>query len=309
MQTILGAGGTIGTPLAKALIKYTDKIRLVSRNPKKVNKMDELFPADLSDHTQIDRAVEGSEVVYVVLGFEYKLAVWKKIWPGFISAVIAACKKHKAKLVFFDNVYLYDRAATTHLTENSPINAPSKKGKIRQQVSEMIMNEARNNTLQAMIVRSADFYGPDNKNSALGIMVVDNLMKGKKAQAFGDVHKIHTYTYTPDAALATALLGNTEDAYNQVWHLPTTKEKLTTLQWIEMIASALNTKANVQVLPVWLMKFLGLFIPVMKEFPEMNYQYEQDYLFDSSKFEEKFGIMATPPREGIKQMIESLRLP
>jgi len=33
MQTILGAGGAIGVELAKALPKYTSKIRLVSRNP------------------------------------------------------------------------------------------------------------------------------------------------------------------------------------------------------------------------------------------------------------------------------------
>lgn len=44
MQTILGAGGAIGIDLAKELLAYTDKIRLVSRNPVKVNAGDELFP-------------------------------------------------------------------------------------------------------------------------------------------------------------------------------------------------------------------------------------------------------------------------
>jgi hypothetical protein len=44
----------------------------------------------------------------------------------------------------------------------------------------------------------------------------------------------------------------------------------------------------------------------MREFPEMLYQYEQDYIFDSSKFEKRFGITATAPREGIKRLIESL---
>lgn len=34
MQTILGANGTIGKILAKELIQYTDRVRLVSRNPK-----------------------------------------------------------------------------------------------------------------------------------------------------------------------------------------------------------------------------------------------------------------------------------
>jgi hypothetical protein len=40
MQTILGAGGSIGTELAKALKLFTEDIRLVGRHPKKVNETD-----------------------------------------------------------------------------------------------------------------------------------------------------------------------------------------------------------------------------------------------------------------------------
>lgn len=307
MQTILGSGGAIGIPLAKELKKYTDRIRLVSRNPKKINETDELFQIDLNDFSQIDTAIAGSEVVYVVIGFEYKLSVWQKIWPSFMKAVIEACKKHKAKLVFFDNVYMYDTSAIPHMTENSPIHAPSKKGEVRQQLHEMIMKEVEKKTLTALIARSADFYGPHNKSSALNMMVVDNFMKGKKAQAFGNIHKIHTYTFTPDAAKATAILGNTNDAFNQVWHVPTTKEKLTNQEWIQLIANELGVEAKIQTLPVWMIKILGWFIPVMKEFPEMIYQYEQDYYFDSTKFEKRFGILATPPKLGIKILIENLK--
>ncbi len=307
MQTILGSGGAIGIPLAKELKKYTNKIRLVSRNPKKVNETDELYPIDLNDQNQIEKAISGSEVVYVVIGFEYKLSVWQKTWPSFMESVINACKLHHVKLVFFDNVYMYDKTAIPFMTETSPIHAPSKKGVVRQQLHDMIMNEVENNNLTALIARSADFYGPDNKNSALNMMVIDNFMKGKKAQAFGNVNKIHTYTFTPDAAKATALLGNTNDAYNQVWHVPTTKEKLTNLQWIQLIANEMKVEAKIQTVPVWLIKILGWFIPIMREFPEMIYQYEQDYIFDSTKFEKRFGISATKPKEGIKLLLENLK--
>lgn len=308
MQTILGSGGAIGIPLAEELIKYTKQIRLVSRNPKKVNETDELFPMDVYDLTQIDKAIAGSEIVYVVIGFEYKLSVWQKIWPSFMQEVINSCKKHGAKLVFFDNVYMYDKSAIPHMTETSPIKISSKKGEVRKQLHEMIMKEVANKTLTALIARSADFYGPDNKSSALNMMVVDNLMKGKKAQAFGNINKIHTYTYTPDAAKATAILGNTDDAYNQVWHVPTTKEKLTNKQWIQLIANELKVEAKIQTIPVWMIHILGLFIPVMKEFPEMLYQYEQDYIFDSSKFEKRFGIAPISPKEGIRILVEKLKI-
>jgi nucleoside-diphosphate-sugar epimerase len=307
MQTIIGSGGAIGMPLAKELNNYTDRVRLVSRNPFKVNETDELYPIDVNDLSQIDNAIAGSEVVYIVVGFQYKLSIWQKTWPPFMQKVIKACKTHNARLVFFDNVYMYSKSAISHMTEDSPLQPPSRKGEIRKQIHEMIMSETENNNLTALIARSADFYGPDNKNSMLSITVAENLMKGKKAQAFGDINRIHTYTYTPDAAKATAILGNTDDAYNQVWHLPTTKEPLTSRQWIKLIADELKVEPRIQKIPVWMIRLLGLFIPEMKEFPEMLYQYDQDYVFDSYKFEKRFGIEATAPKEGIKILIENLR--
>jgi nucleoside-diphosphate-sugar epimerase len=255
----------------------------------------------------VDKAIEGSQVVYVTIGFEYNLKVWKKTWPSFLQTVIDSCIKHNAKLVFFDNVYMYEKNSISLMTENSPINPPSEKGKVRQKLREMIMQAIEKNKLTALIARAADFYGPENKNSGLSIMVAQNLMNGKKAQVFGNPDRIHTYTYTPDAAKATAILGNSTSAYNQEWHVPTTSEKLTNRQWIELIAKELNTPAKIQKVPSWMLSLSGIFIPIMKEFPEMLYQYEQDYIFDSSKFESQFKLVATPPKEGIKNLVGSLK--
>ncbi|MEJ2307418.1 MAG: NAD(P)H-binding protein, partial [candidate division WOR-3 bacterium] len=67
MQTILGSTGTIGNVLAKSLTQYTDKIRLVSRNPQKVNSSDETMAADVTDGEKTNKAVEGSEVVFLTV--------------------------------------------------------------------------------------------------------------------------------------------------------------------------------------------------------------------------------------------------
>jgi nucleoside-diphosphate-sugar epimerase len=306
-QTVLGSGGAIGIPLAKELKKYTGEIRLISRNPVKVNETDELYPLDVNDLGKLSNAIKGSEVVYVTIGFEYSIKAWHKNWPPFMKAVIDACREHKAKLVFFDNVYMYAESAIPRMTEESAIQPSSRKGMVRKELCEMIINAVEKQEINAIIARSADFYGPYNKNSALGLMVAGNLLAGKKAQAFGDPSKIHTYTYTPDAARATAQLGNTPEAYNQVWHLPTTKEPVTGLQWIELIANELNMEPRMQKVPKWMIHLLGLFVPVMREFPEMMYQYEMDYIFDSSKFEKQFGWSATPPKEGVRTMIEYMK--
>jgi nucleoside-diphosphate-sugar epimerase len=304
MQTILGANGTIGSLLAKELIKYTDKIRLVSRNPRKVNETDELYPADLSYPAIVDQAVRGSDVVYIVVGFDYNLRVWEEIWPRFIRATIDACIKYKARLVFFDNVYLYDINAITHMTEDSVINPPSKKGAVRKQIAQMIMDEVNAGKLMALIARSADFYGPDNERSFVTEMVYKNLLKKKAANWFINADRKHSFTFTPDAAKATALLGNTDDAYNAVWHLPTDKNTYTGREFVELFAREMKALNKVMVLPFWLIKILGIFIPIMKEMPEMMYQYEREYFFDSSKFERRFNFSATTYKEGVRLTVQ-----
>jgi hypothetical protein len=51
---------------------------------------------------------------------------------------------------------------------------------------------------------------------------------------------------------------------------------------------------------------VAVFVPIMRKFPEMLYQQEQDYIFDCSKFEKCFGMMATSNQDGIQSLIESL---
>jgi nucleoside-diphosphate-sugar epimerase len=300
MQTILGANGTIGSLLAKELSAYTDKIRLVSRSPKKVNPTDELMPMDLKVVEGIDKAVAGSEVVYLVVGFEYKLKVWQRAWPALVKSVIEACSKHKAKLVFFDNVYAYDKNAIGHMKEDAPLNPPSKKGLVRMELVKMIMAAINDGKLTALIARAADFYGPANDKSIFIEMVIKNIKKGKKPMWLMDANKKHSFTYTPDAAKATALLGNTADAYNQVWHLPTDERQLSVNELVQLYPG--DKKAGITSLQPWFIKILGLFIPVMKEMPEMLYQFDRDYFFDSTKFNSRFNFRPTPYEEGIASL-------
>jgi nucleoside-diphosphate-sugar epimerase len=303
MQTILGANGTIGSVLARELMGYTDKVRLVSRNPGKVNPTDELFQADLSITGNAEEAIAGSEVVYLVVGLDYRINVWEETWPKIMRSVIDACIKHNARLVFFDNVYMYGLTEIGHMTETSIINPPSRKGVVRRQISNMLMDEVKAGRLMALIARSADFYGPGNDKSFLNEVVYKNLKKGKRANWFMNADVKHSFTYTPDAAKATAILGNTADAYNQVWHLPTDKNTLTGREMACLFAKELNVKCKISVMPMFMIKALGLLMPLMKEMPEMMYQYDRDYIFDSSKFESRFKFRTTTYQEGVRQTV------
>lgn len=302
MQTILGSGGTIGRDLAVELRQYTDDIRLVSRHPKKILPTDAVYPADLTQEDRTLKAVRGSEIVYLTAGLEYRAAVWKRDWPRIMENVLKACREFGSKLVFFDNVYMYDPEKMGHMTEETPIRPVSKKGKVRARLVQMVMDAVERGDIQAQIVRSADFYGPENHNSVLVETVPKNLEVGKKAIWFGSGDHPHSFTFSPDAARATALLGNTPEAYDQVWHLPTAPDPPTGKEWIEMFADEMNAEPKMQVVPVWMLRLMGLFNPMMRELGEMAYQYNRDYIFDSSKFAGRFQLAPTPYEKGVAEV-------
>jgi len=306
MQTILGSNGTTGTYIAKELPKYTDKIRLVSRNPQKVHADDELISLDLLEAEKVSQAVKGSDVVYLTVGIVYKLRAWQKQWEVIMRNAIHACKKHDAKLVFFDNVYPYGKV-DGWMTEETPINPSSEKGKIRARLDEMIMYDVERGNLQAIIARAADFYGPNTPLSFANVMVIENYLKGKKAQWMIDENKKHSFTYTPDAAKATALLGNTASAYNQVWHLPIDKNALTGKEFMELAARACGVEPKYTVLKKWMIQMAGMFNHNIKETVEMLYQLDSDYLFDSSKFDKTFNFKTTTYQEGIEETVRSYK--
>ena len=306
MQTILGSTGTIGNVLAKSLTQYTDKIRLVSRNPKKINEGDELVSANLFSADEIMKAVKGSDVVYLTVGLKYDINVWRTQWPKLMKNVLEACKINNSKFVFFDNIYIYGKV-DGWITEDSPVKPDSEKGKVRAELHKMIMNEVEQGNLKAIIARAADFYGPDTPLGFVNILVFDNYKKGKKAQWMIDVNKKHTFTYTPDAGNATAILGNTESAYNQVWHLPTNKNVLTGREFIELAAKAFGVKPEYTVLKKWMLSMVGLFVKEIKENNEMLYQNNSDYLFDSTKFEKAFNYQPISYEEGINSTAASMK--
>ncbi|MGJ1261099.1 NAD-dependent epimerase/dehydratase family protein [Sphingobacterium spiritivorum] len=305
MQTILGAGGDIGNLLAKELKQFTEKIRLVARHPRQVNGDDELVAADLLDPRAVSDAVEGSEIVYLTVGLKYDLRVWKAQWPVIIHHVVDACIQHNSKLVFFDNVYMYEKEAIANMTEDSRMVPPSDKGAVRLEVVRHIFEAIHTKNLKAVIARSADFYGPGSKNGILNMLVLNAVAKGKKANWQANPHKIHSFTYIPDAARATAILGNTESAYNQVWHLPTSSERLSGHQFVELANNIKNQKGSYRVLSPFILSIGGLFDRTIKELKEMQYQNDRDYFFNSDRFCDAFGFTPTSYRDGIAETLAS----
>lgn len=298
MQTILGANGIIAQEVSKHLPAYNTGIRQVSRHPKKINPTDELVAADLLNYEQTEKAVAGSDVVYLLAGLKYDLRVWQDQWPKVMKNVMDACKKHNSKLVFFDNVYAYGKVEGP-MTEATPLNPSSKKGEVRASIATMLLDEIKAGNLNGMIVRAADFYGPGALLSMTYETVAQRLKANKGAQWLGDPKKVHTFTYTPDAGKGVAMLGNTPSAFNQTWHALTSKEKITGEEYVRIACEIAGKPYKIQALPKFGVRLVGLFVPVLREMVEMMYQFDTDYVFDSTKFEKAFKVQATSYRDGI----------
>jgi len=303
LATILGAGGPIGNELAKILVAKNARVRLVARNPAPLDGT-EVRAADLADREQTLQAVAGSDVVFLVAGLAYELVVWQELWPRIMTNTIEGCKQANAKLVFFDNVYMYGKVQGP-MTEQTPDAPCSKKGAVRAAIATTLMDDVKAGNVSALIARSADFYGPNTRNGVPNVLVFENFAKGAAASWLVNAKVPHSLTFIPDAARGVAMLAERDSAFNQVWHLPTAASPPTGQEFIEMAAAAFGVKPRYRVLSKPLLRVVGWFDPRVRESYEMLYQSAEPYLFDSAKFATEFGFAGTPYSDGIRISAES----
>ena len=304
MFTILGAGGAIGNELVKELTPRNEAIRLVSRNPTLVPGAAEAIAADLSNLDDTLKAVSGSRIVFLVIGLRYEIKVWRELWPRIMHNVIEGTKRSGARLIFFDNVYMYGKVRGP-MTEETPFRPCSKKGEIRAQIATMLLNEIKAGSLTALIARSADFYGPRARTGIPNVLVFDKLAKGAKGSWLVNDSAKHSFTLTSDAARSLVLLADSESAWNQTWHVPTAADPPTGKQFIELVAKEFGTQPKYRVLTRPMLRLAGWFDTTVRELYEMLYQYEFDYIFDSTKFMKAFHFQPTSYSEGVHRTAQA----
>ena len=236
--------------------------------------------------------------MYLLVGLKYNLKSWQELWPRIMANVIEACKGAEAKLIFFDNVYMYGKVNGA-MTEETPYAPCSKKGEIRAQIATTLMNEVKAGSLTAMIARSADFYGPRTQNGVPNVLVLEPFSKRSSASWLVDASVPHSLTFTPDAARGLALLAERSSAWNQIWHLPTAPSPPSGEEFINLAAKEFGVAPKYRVLSRPMLRVYGWFNPLVRESYEMLYQNDSPYLFDSSKFSRDFGFAGTPYAEGI----------
>lgn len=305
MHTILGAGGPVANALTRQLIERNENIRLVSRRPAAITGSNISWQkADLLNFAEVLDAVKGSEVFYLTAGLVYDKDVWRQQWPVIMQNMINAAKETGARFIFFDNVYMYG-LVNGPMTEDTPYHPSSVKGEVRAKIATQLMDEIKAGNLNASILRGADFYGAESMNSFLDSMVLAKYAKGEKAQWMGNPNCLHSFTYLPDCGTAMRLLGETPEADNQIWHVPTAKP-MTGHQFMQLAASVYGVDPKYMRISKLMLQLLGVFNKLIRGTIEMYYQTDHDYIFDSSKFESHFKVKPTLYKDGITEISQTL---
>ena len=305
MHTILGAGGPVANALTRELANNNKTIRLVSRKPIQNTSPNITWQkADLLNYSELLAAAKGSEVIYLTAGLVYDKNVWQQQWPVIMQNFINLGKETGARLIFFDNVYMYG-LVNGPMTEDTPYKPSSVKGEVRARIATQLMDEVKAGNIRASIARGADFYATENKNSFLDMMVLDKYAKKQSAQWMGDDSKLHNFSYIPDMGKGLYLLGQNSESDNQIWHMPTAAP-LTGKQFIEMAANIYGVKPKYMSINKIMLWVFGLFVKVVMGTVEMYYQYDHDYIFNSDKFEKAFNVKPTSYQDGIKFASETL---
>lgn len=304
MQTVLGSGGQIAEELTRELHRsYTQDVRLVSRRPRQVNDTDQLVSADLMDAQATERAVAGSDIVYLTVGLPMDSGMWEQRFPTMMANTIAACRKHDNRLVFFDNTYMYPRTSAPQ-TEETVFEPVGRKATVRAQIATTLLAAQRAGTIDAVICRAPEFYGPGKTQSLTNSAVFDRIKQGKRPMVPLSAHTRRSLIWTPDASRAMAMIGNTPDAYGQTWHLPIDGDRLTYQGMIDVAAEVVGRRIPYTTVPQWVFRIGGLVNPAVKEAAELLPRYRQDNIFDSSKFATRFpDFVVTSYRDGISHLL------
>ncbi|RSS93308.1 NAD-dependent epimerase/dehydratase family protein [Streptomyces sp. WAC02707] len=289
-HTVLGSGPA-GTALARELVRRGHRVRLVDRkgDGPAVEGV-ERFAADVSTAEGARAAIGAAPVVYHCVNVGYHLQT--EVMPRVQEAVLAAVGETGARLVVLDTLYPYGETGGAVMTEDSPWQATSRKGRMRAELDERYLSAHREGTARVVLGRSADFVGPGVLNSSLGAAVFPAALTGGEVAGLGDIDLPHSYTDIRDVAAGLATLGERPEGDGRVWHLPTAPA-VSTREIHTMIEKRVGRPLNVVVVaePRPFGPFDERF---MAEYAEMFYQHTEPQIMDSSAFERAFGAVPTP---------------
>ena len=303
---VVFGGGPLGLAVLRALEKRHWLARLATRSGKPAGSAATSFEwvaADATDSSSVQRACAGASVVYHCAGAPYDR--WAELLPRMMDGIAGGARVAEAKLVYGDNLYAYGKVAGP-MREDLPSNPNTRKGHVRAQLSDRLLEAHHKGALRATIGRGSDFFGPNVLQSHAGARLFPQALAGKPTDVLGNADKPHTFTYIEDFGEALVALGERDEALGKAWHVPN-PETLTRRDFIERVYRFAGTEPKLRMIPRFVVAMMGLFDPTLREVHEMLYQFEDDFVVDSTRFTNTFGTTATPLDDALRATLDWYR--
>ena len=299
LHVILGTG-PVGCWTARSLVDRGLSVLAVNRSGRRPGLLPsevEVTAADATDEGQLATAYL-ADVVYQAMNPPYDK--WHEVFPSLQASALAAAARAGSRYVSVENLYMYNSTAV--MTEDSPQRPVSKKGELRRRMAEEVAAAHARGEVEAVPLRSADYYGPGVTGSALGDRVFPPLIAGKKAQVGGSATQPHSFAYIEDVGRAAAELGVRDEAVGRVWFAPHAPA-VTQGEMVAAICRELGLPPAVSVISPLMMRLAGLFVPGARETVEMLYEFTRPFVVDSSRIHGELGLAATPVDEGVRRTV------
>lgn len=300
---IVFGAGQIGTHLSALLLTQGHDVRIARRSGGGPDGIPVLH-GDAGDVAFATEAVRGASVVYHCMNPPYDAKVWARELPRIQESLITACGRENARLVVLDNVYALGKPGGRTLSEDSPIDPAGRKGEIRAQVAERLFEAHRHGLVRAVMGRASDFYGPGGTMTYFGDAFWPKALSSGVAQVLANPDTPHTYHFTRDVAAGLAVLGGApEDVTGGWWMLPAAPAE-SMRAMVTRFSDELGRELRVERMPKPLLNLVGLFVPMVRELAQMNYQWDEPFVVDDRKFRERFGGKPTPLDAGARETVE-----
>jgi len=305
-HVVLGTGA-IGRAVAEELIRRGESVRMVNRTGKldEASAGVELVASDLYDPAKVREATRGAKVVYQAAQPPYNQ--WPAKFPLLQKSIFDGLTGSSTKLVIVENAYMYGDTQGKPMTEDTPYQAHTRKGKVRSEISTAAFAAHKEGRMRVTAGRGGNFFGPWGTDSTMGARAFYPLLRGKPAQLIGPIDMPHTHTYVKDFGAALVILGEREESDGRAWHVPNDQPSISQAELVRMFAEEAGIEPKINSMSRFMMGIGGLFIPEAKETVEMMYEFDKPFIIDSGKFEKTFGMKATPLREALKETVRWFR--
>jgi nucleoside-diphosphate-sugar epimerase len=215
-----------------------------------------------------------------------------------------AAVQNKTKFIVGDNLYMYGDTNGQPIREELPYQAHTKKGKVRAEMANAILEAHRSGKIRAAIGRASNFFGPDDH--VVTDMAIRPALEGKAVSLLGRLDQPHTFSYVPDFGKLLATLGTREEALGQVWFTPS-PAAVTQQEFVKLLEAEVGKPVKTQLAGKFLLSVFGLFNKGAGESVEMLYEWQKPFVMDSSKAEKAFGWHGTPLKQAIQETIAFIR--